>query len=121
MIRVALNEVKDDLSHYLRMAEKEDVIITRHGVPAGMLIGFADPEDWWEEMLLRNPRFQERVEQARQSLRKGKGITLEELRKKHDIPSEINQPPKSDVVVANAEVAKTDLRKNRKLRKQATV
>jgi prevent-host-death family protein len=37
MIRVALNEVKDDLSRYLRLAETEDVIITRHGVPAGLL------------------------------------------------------------------------------------
>lgn len=87
MIQVALNEVKDDLSRYLRMAEKEDVIITRHGVPAGLLIGFADTEDWWEELLLRSPRFQERLEQARQSLREGKGITLEELRKKHNIPA----------------------------------
>jgi prevent-host-death family protein len=87
MIQVALNEVKDDLSRYLRIAEKEDVIITRHGVPAGLLIGFADTDDWWEELLLRNPRFQERLEQARQSLREGKGITLEELRKKHNIPS----------------------------------
>ncbi len=96
MIRVALNEVKDDLSRYLRMAEKEDVIITRHGVPAGLLIGFEDPEDWWEEMLLRNPRFQERIEQARQSLREGKGITLEELRKKHNIPAQIVTEENSD-------------------------
>ncbi|MCE7989968.1 MAG: type II toxin-antitoxin system Phd/YefM family antitoxin [Caldilinea sp. CFX5] len=91
MIRVALNEVKDELSRYLRIAETEDVIITRHGVPAGLLVGFADPEDWWEELLLRNPRFQERIDEARQSLRAGQGITLEELRKKHNIPSSIAQ------------------------------
>ena len=30
MKQVALSEVKDDLSSYLRAAEKEDVIITRH-------------------------------------------------------------------------------------------
>jgi prevent-host-death family protein len=88
MIRVALNEVKDDLSRYLRLAEKEDVIITRHGMPAGMLIGFEDPDDWWEELLLRNPRFQARIEQARQNIQAGKGITLEELREKHDIPTQ---------------------------------
>lgn len=34
MKRVALFEVKDDLSKYLRLAEKEEVIITRHGKPA---------------------------------------------------------------------------------------
>ncbi len=83
MIQVPLNQVKDDLSRYLRLAEKEDVIITRHGVPAGMLIGFENPEDWWEEMLLRDPRFQERVAQARSSLRNGEGISIEALREKH--------------------------------------
>ena len=37
--RVALAKVKDDLSRYLRMAESEEVVITRHGRPAGVLIG----------------------------------------------------------------------------------
>lgn len=106
MIRVALNEVKDDLSRYLRMAETEDVIITRHGVPAGLLIGFEDPEDWWEELLLRNPRFQERVEESRQSIREGKGITLDALRKKHNIPSSVSSEQESIVAVAGQEKQK---------------
>lgn len=80
MIQVPLCEVKNDLSRYLRIAEKEDVIITRHGVPAGILIGIEDPEDWWEEALLRHPLFQKRIAQARQSAREGKGITIEQLR-----------------------------------------
>src|SRR5947207_12727467 len=33
MKKVALSEVKDDLSKYLRRAEKEGIIITRHGKP----------------------------------------------------------------------------------------
>jgi prevent-host-death family protein len=45
MKRVALAEVKDHLSEYLDIAEKEEVIITRHGKPAGILIGFASEED----------------------------------------------------------------------------
>lgn len=85
MIQIPLNQVKDDLSRYLRMAEKEDVIITRHGIPAGILIGFEDPEAWWEELLLRDPRFRERVAQARDSLRAGQGISIEQLREKHNI------------------------------------
>ena len=88
MIQIPLNQVKDDLSRYLRMAEKEDIIITRHGVPAGILIGFEDPEAWWEELLLRDPRFRERVAQARSSLRAGQGITLEQLREKLNIESQ---------------------------------
>ena len=88
MIQIPLNQVKDDLSRYLRMAEKEDIIITRHGVPAGILIGFEDPEAWWEELLLRDPRFRERVAQARSSLRDGQGISIEQLREKHNIESQ---------------------------------
>ena len=88
MIRIPLNQVKDDLSRILRLAEKEDVIITRHGVPAGIRIGVENPEDWWEELLLRDGRFRERVVQARDSVREGRGISIEELREKHDIPSQ---------------------------------
>lgn len=85
MIQVPLNQVKDELSRYLRLAEKENVIITRHGVPAGILIGFEDPEAWWEELVVRDPRFQARIAAARQELRQGRGLTIEELRVKYDI------------------------------------
>jgi mRNA-degrading endonuclease RelE of RelBE toxin-antitoxin system len=75
MIQVPLNQVTEELSRDLRLAEQED-IITRHGVPAGILIGFEDHETWWEELLLRDPRFRERVTQARGSLGEGKGISI---------------------------------------------
>lgn len=38
-----------------------------------------------EELLLRDPRFRERVAQARDSLRAGQGISIEQLREKHNI------------------------------------
>ena len=37
---VPLSEIKDDLSRFLREAETQDIVITRHGKPAGVLIGF---------------------------------------------------------------------------------
>ena len=40
MKEVALSEVKDDLSRYLRLAAHEQIVITRHGKAAGVLIGF---------------------------------------------------------------------------------
>jgi prevent-host-death family protein len=79
MKTVALNEVKDELSKYLRLAEKEDVIITRHGKPAGILIGFASEDAWFEYRLEHDPRFLQRIERARQSLRAGRGIKLEDV------------------------------------------
>jgi prevent-host-death family protein len=79
MKRIPLSEVKDDLSRYLREAEKEEVVITRHGKPAGILVGFKSEDDWFDYRLEHDPRFLKRVETARHSLRAGKGIPLEQL------------------------------------------
>ena len=79
MKTVALNEVKDDLSKYLRLAENEEIIITRHGKPAGVLIGFANEEDWFDYRLEHDPRFLQRIERSRQSLRAGRGVKLEDV------------------------------------------
>lgn len=80
MKKVALSEVKDDLSRFLRLAEKEEVLITRHGKPAGVLIGFASEEDWFDYRLENDPRFLDRIEAARRSLRAGRGVRLEDVR-----------------------------------------
>jgi prevent-host-death family protein len=77
--RVPLSEVKDDLSKYLRLAEEEEIVITRHGKPAGVLVGFESEEDWFDYRLEMDPRFLERVERARASLRAGRGVRLEDV------------------------------------------
>ena len=79
MKKAALSEVKDDLSKFLRMAEKEEVIITRHGKPAGVLIGFEDEEDWFAYRLENDPRFLKQIEHARQSIKSGMGIKIEDI------------------------------------------
>ena len=73
MKQISLSDVKDDLSKYLRLAEQEEIIITRHGKPAGVLIGFETEEDWFEYRLEHDPRFLERIERARRSIREGAG------------------------------------------------
>jgi prevent-host-death family protein len=79
MKKVALSEMKDDLSRFLRMAEKEEIVITRHGKPAGVLIGFESEDEWFDYRLENDPRFLKRIESARKSLRAGKGIPLEDV------------------------------------------
>ena len=79
MKQVPLSEMKDDLSRFLREAEAEEIVITRHGKPAGVLIGFGSEDDWFEYRLENDPRFLTRIEQARASLRAGRGIKLEEI------------------------------------------
>jgi prevent-host-death family protein len=77
MKEVPLSEVKDDLSHLLREVEKQEIVITRHGKPAGVLIGFKSEDDWFDSRLENDPRFLRCVEETRQSLRAGRGVTLE--------------------------------------------
>lgn len=79
MKEVTLSKIKDDLSRFLREAETREIVITRHGKPAGVLIGFESEDDWFEYRLEHDPRFLRRVEQARNSLRAGRGIKLEDL------------------------------------------
>jgi prevent-host-death family protein len=95
MKKVALSEVKDDLSKFLRVAEKEEVVITRHGKAAGVLIGFESEEDWFDYRLENDPRFLQRIESARMSLRSGRGVALEDIDKTpntyKDSPSQENK------------------------------
>ena len=78
---VPLSEIKDDLSRFLREAEKQKIVITRHGRPVGILIGFETEDNWFDYKLENDPRFLARIERARQSLRAGGGIRLEDLPK----------------------------------------
>ena len=80
MREVPLSEVKDDLSRFLREAEKQEIVITRHGKPAGVLIGFESEDDWFDYRLENDPRFLQRVERARQSVRAGRGVKLEDVK-----------------------------------------
>lgn len=79
MKKVALAKVKDQLTKYLQQATKETVVITRHGKAAGVLIGFLSEDDWFEYRLENDPRFLARIESARENLRAGRGVRLEEV------------------------------------------
>ncbi len=79
MREIPLSEVKDDLSRFLREAEKAEIVITRHGKPAGVLIGFESEDDWFDYRLEHDARFLRRIESARKSLRAGRGVKLENV------------------------------------------
>lgn len=76
---MALAQVKDDLSKYLRLAVGTEIVITRHGRPAGVLIGFDSDEDWFEYRLENHPEFLRRIGDARSALRNGLGVRLEDV------------------------------------------
>ena len=79
MKRIALSDVKDDLSKYLHAAEHEEIVITRHGKPAGILIGFTSEDDWFDYRLEHDPRFVRRIEAARKGLRAERGVRFEDV------------------------------------------
>jgi prevent-host-death family protein len=78
--RVPLSEIKDDFSRFLREAGKQEIVITRHGRPAGVLIGFESDDDWFDYLLEHDPRFLRHIERARRSLREGRGSRLEDVK-----------------------------------------
>lgn len=72
MRQVALAEMKDDFSRYLRLAARQRIVITRHGQPAGVLIGFASPDEWIDYRLATDRAFLRRVAAASASLGAGR-------------------------------------------------
>jgi PHD/YefM family antitoxin component YafN of YafNO toxin-antitoxin module len=55
-------------------------VITRHGRPAGVLIGFASEDDWFDYRLEHHPEFLRRIAEARAALREGGGVPLDDIR-----------------------------------------
>jgi prevent-host-death family protein len=79
MIRVPLATVKDDLSGYVRKSAQDEVLITRHGKPAALLIGFADEDEWFDYRLEHDERFLQRMAESREQARRGKYTPLDDL------------------------------------------
>lgn len=79
MITTALSELKDHLSSYVKKSAKEEVVITNHGKPVGVLKGFANEDEYLEYRLLNDQRFLKVVERSRREARSGKVTKLEDL------------------------------------------
>ena len=71
--------MKDDLSKYLRLTAIEEIVVTRHGRPAGVLIGCDSEEDWFDYRLEHHREFLTRIAAARAALAQGRGVPIEVL------------------------------------------
>jgi prevent-host-death family protein len=78
---VSVRELKEKGSDLLRRAEQgEEVVVTRHGKPAAVLLGFS--EEQMEDYILANhPGLRRRLEQAWEEYLKVGGKRIEELAK----------------------------------------
>ena len=59
-----------------RCAWQTQIVITRHGKPAGVLIGFETEDDWFDYCLENDPRFLDRIESARSRRASPKGASF---------------------------------------------
>ena len=84
MKTIALAEMKDNFSHFLREAGRERIVITKHGRPAGVLIGFETEDDWFDYRLENDPRFLAKIERARGDVCAGKGIAWDKVKAEDD-------------------------------------
>ena len=79
MTKIPVATVKDNLSKILRRAAEEDVVVTVHGRPAAIILGFKDEDDWLEYRLLADEKFLARVAESRPQYKRGRYATLEGL------------------------------------------
>lgn len=77
---VPIADAKARLSAYVdECATEGPLIITRNGKPAAVLLVPTDEEDLDRLMLSRSPRFQAMLNESRQSIAAGKGLSSNEF------------------------------------------
>jgi antitoxin (DNA-binding transcriptional repressor) of toxin-antitoxin stability system len=76
----SVKDVKDNLSRYLKNAEKGDVVITKNGRPTAVLhhLGEDELEDY---LLEHDSRFRQKVERRWKEYLKSGGRSLEQVLK----------------------------------------
>jgi prevent-host-death family protein len=74
-----MTEAKNDICALIREAEKDEVVVTRHGKPAAVIIGFADDDAWFDYRLEHDERFLRKIAKARDQIKRGEFVSLEKL------------------------------------------
>ena len=79
MKTITVRDLQKKVRECVDAAQSDRIVITRHGKPAGVLIGFGSENDWFDYRLENDPRFLRRIEKARRSLHAGRGVRLEDV------------------------------------------
>ena len=79
-MRIApLADVKARLSAYVEQAQTEGpIIITQNGKAVAVLLAPVDDDDLENLILARSPRFQAVLDQSRESIKAGKGLSRDD-------------------------------------------
>lgn len=74
-----MTEAKNDICALIREAEKGDVVVTRHGKPAAVIIGLADDDAWFDYRLEHDETFLRKIAKARDQIKRGEFVSLDKL------------------------------------------
>ena len=80
MKTIDLNDAIEPLAEYVKRMEGEEITIVHKGVPLAILRP-AGNDDYESVQMSTNPEFIARLERARQTIKEGKGLSSEEVRK----------------------------------------
>jgi prevent-host-death family protein len=82
MMRFAnVRELKNKTSEVLKLAEKEEVVVTSRGKPTAIIKGITE-EDFEDYLLENNPKFLTALEKARKEYLELGGVSIDEYRRK---------------------------------------
>lgn len=76
-----VRELKNKTSEILRIAEREEIVVTSKGKPRAIIKGISE-EDFEDYLLENNPKFLVALEKARKEYMELGGIGIEEYLKK---------------------------------------
>ena len=86
MKTISMTDAKNDICAIIRDAEAQEVLITRHGKPAAVVVGFHDEDDWLDYRMEHDDLFLSRIARAREDIREGRFDSLDKLEKNPAIP-----------------------------------
>ena len=81
MKTASVREIKSRFSHYLKKAEKEDIVVTSNGKPCAVLRGLSG-EDLEDYIISNSPSVKKKVEEAYSDYLKEGGVSLDAVIKK---------------------------------------
>jgi len=79
-----VRELKNKTSEILKLAEKEEVVITSRGKPTAIVKGISE-EDFEDYLLENNPKFLAALEKAREEYLEQGGIGIDEYLNKRKL------------------------------------
>ena len=79
MITIPVNEANSEFTQILGTAAHEEVLLTRGGRPAAILIGFENEDDYFDYQLENDERFLRRIEISRRQAEAGRTTRIEDL------------------------------------------